>query len=82
MKTLFTSSPVFCCALFFIPSIVTVKGIIHTQEVKVDMSVPGLDYVFEKDYDLLSLAELENYIQQNKHLPEVPSAKEMEKRGT
>jgi hypothetical protein len=59
----------------------TVKGTIHAQEVKVDMSVPGPDYVFEKDYDLLSLAELENYIQQNKHLPEVPSAKEMEKEG-
>jgi hypothetical protein len=59
----------------------TVKGTIHTQEVKVDMSVPGPDYVFEKDYDLLSLTELENYINQNKHLPEVPSAKEMEKDG-
>jgi hypothetical protein len=59
----------------------TVNGTIHTKEVKVDMSVPGPDYVFEKDYDLLSLTELENYIQQNKHLPEVPSAKEMEKDG-
>jgi hypothetical protein len=59
----------------------TVKGIIHTQEVRVDMSVPGPDYVFEKDYDLLSLTELETYIHQNKHLPEVPSAKEMEKDG-
>jgi hypothetical protein len=59
----------------------TVNGTIHTKEVKVDLSVPGPDYVFEKDYDLLSLAELENYINQNKHLPEVPSAKEMEKDG-
>jgi hypothetical protein len=59
----------------------TVKGTVHAQEVKVDMSVPGPDYVFEKDYDLLSLTELETYINQNKHLPEVPSAKEMEKDG-
>jgi hypothetical protein len=59
----------------------TVKGIIHTQEVRVDMGVPGPDYVFEKNYDLLSLTELETYINQNKHLPEVPSAKEMEKDG-
>jgi hypothetical protein len=59
----------------------TVNGTIHSKEVKVDLSVPGPDYVFEKDYDLLSLTELETYINQNKHLPEVPSAKEMEKDG-
>lgn len=59
----------------------TVKGSIHTQEVLVDMSVPGPDYVFEKDYNLLPLAELEAYIKANKHLPEVPSAKEMEADG-
>jgi hypothetical protein len=59
----------------------TVKGTIHTTEVLVDMSVPGPDYVFEKDYDLLPLTELETYINKNKHLPEVPSAKEMETDG-
>jgi len=60
----------------------TVKGTIHTHEVLVDADsrvVP--DYVFEKDYNLLSLPELEIYINQNKHLPEVPSAKEMEANG-
>jgi hypothetical protein len=60
----------------------TVKGDIHTREVRVDLSgAVGPDYVFEKDYDLLSLSELETYINQNKHLPEVPSAKEMEAEG-
>ncbi|MBT1695595.1 hypothetical protein KK083_01825 [Fulvivirgaceae bacterium PWU4] len=58
-----------------------VKGDIHTQEVKVDMDVPGPDYVFEKDYNLLPLSEVEAYINANKHLPEVPSAKEMEANG-
>jgi hypothetical protein len=43
--------------------------------------VPWPDYVFEKDYNLLPLSELETYINQNKHLPEVPSAKEMEAEG-
>lgn len=59
-----------------------VKGQIHTQEVRVDLlgaMVP--DYVFEKDYDLLSLAKLEMYIIKNKHLPEIPSAKEIEANG-
>jgi hypothetical protein len=30
---------------------------------------------------LPSLSEIESYIKQNKHLPEVPSAREMEKDG-
>jgi len=60
----------------------TVKGNIHAQGVDIDMSgATGPDYVFEKDYDLLSLSEIETYIKQNKHLPEVPSAKEMEANG-
>jgi hypothetical protein len=58
-----------------------VKGTIHAQEVKVDLNVPVPDYVFEPTYDLKSLSEIENYIKANKHLPEVPSAKEMEKNG-
>jgi hypothetical protein len=39
------------------------------------------DYVFEKSYSLPSLEEVKSYIDQNKHLPEVPSAKEMESNG-
>jgi hypothetical protein len=59
----------------------TVNGNIHAKEVKVDLSVPGPDYVFEETYKLRSLTEIENYIKENKHLPEVPSAKEMEQNG-
>jgi hypothetical protein len=59
----------------------TVKGNIHAEEVKVDLTVPGPDYVFEKSYSLLSLQELKAYIEQYKHLPEIPSAREMEAAG-
>jgi hypothetical protein len=60
----------------------TVDGNVKCEEVKVEVfQGTGPDYVFEKDYGLLSLTELEAYINQNKHLPEVPSAKEMEKDG-
>jgi hypothetical protein len=58
-----------------------VKGTVHAEEVLVDLNVPGPDYVFEPDYNLLSLKETEGYININKHLPEVPSAKEMEADG-
>lgn len=39
------------------------------------------DYVFEKDYQLLPLWQLEKFIQQHKHLPDVPSAKEVAATG-
>ena len=59
----------------------TVKGKIHAEEVIVDLSVPGPDYVFADNYPLTTLKEVADYIQQNKHLPEIPSAKEMEANG-
>jgi hypothetical protein len=60
----------------------TVKGIVHTQEVRVDLTgAVTPDYVFEPDYNLTSLSEIETYVKENKHLPEVPSAKQMEEEG-
>lgn len=60
----------------------TVKGKIHTQEIIVDLQgAIAPDYVFEKDYDLKSLEEIESYIIENKHLPEIPSAKKMKEEG-
>jgi trimeric autotransporter adhesin len=47
--------------------------------VKLNTSWP--DYVFKPTYQLLSLNELEKYLQKNQHLPEVPSASEVEKNG-
>jgi hypothetical protein len=59
----------------------TVNGTAHVQEVKVDLTIPGPDYVFEPTYHLSPLDSIKTYIDKNKHLPEVPSAKEMEKNG-
>ncbi|MBI3500618.1 MAG: hypothetical protein HY063_02400 [Bacteroidetes bacterium] len=39
------------------------------------------DYVFEKEYPLMPLEEVEKYKDKFKHLPDVPSAKEFEKNG-
>lgn len=55
------------------------KGI-RTRKIRVDQST-WADYVFAPDYRLPSLAEVEQYIQQNKHLPDVPSAREVDKEG-
>ncbi|MDT8411010.1 MAG: hypothetical protein RQ875_00995 [Vicingaceae bacterium] len=42
---------------------------------------PFPDYVFESTYKLMPLNELEKYIKTNKHLPKMPTAKEVEKNG-
>jgi hypothetical protein len=42
---------------------------------------PWSDYVFYTNYRLRSLSEVEQYIKQHHHLPEVPSAEEVEKNG-
>lgn len=39
------------------------------------------DYVFNADYDLPSLQDVKAYIQQNHHLPEVPTEEEVKKTG-
>jgi hypothetical protein len=39
------------------------------------------DYVFETDYDLISLSDLRTYIQRQKRLPNIPSAEEVKKQG-
>jgi hypothetical protein len=57
-----------------------VNGLIHTKEVKVDL-VGWPDYVFEKEYNLPTLQEVEKYIATNGHLANVPSAKDVEING-
>jgi hypothetical protein len=59
----------------------TVNGKIHAQEVKVDLSIPAPDYVFEDTYDLMPLTQVKEYITANKHLPEIPSAADMKQQG-
>ncbi|WP_299181208.1 tail fiber protein [uncultured Aquimarina sp.] len=60
----------------------TVKGNIHTQEVKVDLNgAVAPDYVFLEDYDLKTINEVEAYIKDQGHLPNIPSAAEMEQNG-
>lgn len=59
---------------------VAVSGKLEATEVKVTQS-PTADFVFEEEYDLASLEAVEKHIKEKKHLPEIASAKEMEKDG-
>jgi hypothetical protein len=58
----------------------SVNGNIRAKEIKVEAS-NWPDYVFEDAYRIGTLKELESYIKVNKHLPEVPTATEMEANG-
>lgn len=58
-----------------------VEGKIICEEVSIKLRASWPDYVFDKNYILTPLEELEKYINLNKHLPEIPSAKEIEKDG-
>jgi hypothetical protein len=53
---------------------------IRTRKVKVDVST-WADYVFSSSYKLPTLKEVENFIKQHKHLPNVPSEAEVKKEG-
>jgi hypothetical protein len=55
------------------------KGI-RTRKVQVDIA-SWSDFVFDNNYKLPSLTSVENFIQQNRHLPDVPSASEVEQNG-
>lgn len=58
----------------------SVNGKIRAKEVKVETAnLP--DYVFDQDYKILGLQELEANIKVNKHLPEIPSAPTVAKEG-
>jgi hypothetical protein len=58
----------------------TVAGNIASREVKVTVDA-GADFVFENDYNLPSLESVDNFIKENKHLPEIASAEQMKQDG-
>jgi hypothetical protein len=56
-----------------------VNGTIRAKEVKVEAN--WADFVFEEDYQLKPLEEVEEFVKENKHLPDIPSEEEVEKEG-
>jgi hypothetical protein len=60
-----------------------VKKGIKAEQIKVENPATNgwADYVFKKDYKLRSLDEVEKHIEEKGHLPNIPSAKEVEKDG-
>lgn len=61
--------------------LLNVGGRIIAEEVRVQLRASWPDYVFANNYKLTPLNEVEKFIQQNKHLPNMPSASEIETTG-
>jgi hypothetical protein len=61
--------------------LVNINGKILAEELKIILNVPSSDHVFNKDYDLIPIQDLEKYITGHKHLPEIPSAAEFKANG-
>ena len=57
-----------------------VAGKIHATEIQVD-ALPWPDFVFTPTYNLRTLSEVENFITQNQHLPDVPSQAQVAAEG-
>jgi len=65
------------------------NGVVNAKKIwaeEIEVSVTAMtefwpDYVFAEAYKLKSLQELELYISENGHLPEIPSAEDVEEKG-
>lgn len=58
-----------------------VAGKIVAEEIVVKLQANWPDYVFDVSYKPMSLEEIDAYIKEHKHLPGVPSAKEIQEKG-
>jgi hypothetical protein len=58
-----------------------VNGDIRATEIRVEANGNTADFVFDENYDLKELEEVEAFIKKNKHLPDIPSAEELEASG-
>ncbi len=56
-------------------------GNIRARKLELDLQPSWPDYVFNKDYELRTLEEVETFVKANNHLPDVPSEKEVKENG-
>ncbi|MFN0216687.1 MAG: hypothetical protein ACKVT2_20705 [Saprospiraceae bacterium] len=77
--TVFNNSNVGIGTVISNPYKLSVNGTIRAKEVRVETG--WADYVFDENFRLRPLAEVEQFIQVNKHLPDVTSAADIQKDG-
>lgn len=57
------------------------NGLVRAREIKVDLATNWPDYVFEKEYKLKPLSYVKTFVDENGHLPGVPSAEKIKEDG-
>lgn len=58
-----------------------IAGKLICEELKVQLTPNWPDYVFAEGYDLMPLSTLKDFVEENHHLPQIPSAKEVAAEG-
>ena len=58
-----------------------VYGEIKAHLVRVTTDIPWFDYVFDKDYQLMPLHQLEAFVNEHHHLPDMPTEQEVHEEG-
>jgi len=58
-----------------------VKGVIRSEEVVVELMTNWPDYVFDPDYSLPKLKEVKAFVNENGHLPGLPTASQVSETG-
>ena len=59
----------------------SVAGKVICEELRINLQADWPDYVFKNDYKLIPIKQLETFIQNNGHLPNVPTTSEIESSG-
>ena len=62
-------------------SMLAVAGKISAEEIELSLTTTWPDFVFSSSYQLNTLAQVEEHINKYSHLPNVPSAEEVAKKG-
>jgi hypothetical protein len=67
--------------IFPVGYMLAVKGSVIAEEVRINKFANWPDYVFQPTYILRPLAEVEQFIRTHGHLPNIPSAAQVQKEG-
>lgn len=58
-----------------------VYGEVTANKFRATANIPWYDHVFKKGYNLMPLHELENFVNKNHHLPDMPTQQEVNEQG-
>ena len=72
-----------CIGGDYIPEdcLLAIKGKLVCEDIQVNDISDWPDYVFDENYELITIEEMDHFIQTEKHLPDIPTKKEIFEKG-